>query len=95
MMSKHRKEPDVTRRRIWLSVVVAILLAAAFGLWLMIDTPVQKQASPNTTDEVCGAFKLGVPLDQIPGLLGRNDGRENYWQAQRDSVWPIIEGQCG
>ena len=24
----------------------------------------------------------------------RNGTARNYWQAQRDSAWPIIEGQC-
>jgi hypothetical protein len=48
-----------------------------------------------TTDEVCGAFNLGVPPDQIAERLGQNDGRYNYWTAQRDTVWPITTGQCG
>lgn len=48
-----------------------------------------------TTNEVCGAFNLGVPPGDIPGRLGANDGRENYWTAQRQSAWPIIEGDCG
>lgn len=52
-------------------------------------------ADPSTTDEVCGAFNLGVPPAEIPGRLGQNDGRENYWRAQRETVWPIIEGECG
>jgi len=47
-----------------------------------------------TTNEVCGAFDLGIPPGEIPGRLGANDGRENYWTAQRQSAWPIIEGQC-
>ena len=43
----------------------------------------------------CAAFNLGVPGADIPGRLGANDGRENYWTAQRQSAWPIIEGDCG
>jgi hypothetical protein len=46
------------------------------------------------TDEVCGAFNLGVPRSDLPGMLHANDGRENYWQGWKDSTWPIIEGQC-
>lgn len=43
---------------------------------------------PSTTDEVCGASEIAQGLH-------RGDGRYNYWRAQRDSTWPVIEGQCG
>jgi hypothetical protein len=33
--------------------------------------------------------------DQIANGLQRGDHRINEWQAQRDTNWPIIEGDCG
>ena len=72
-----------------------------FGAWLADPEVAEIDADPDdsgpdtTTNEVCGAFNLGVPPGDIPGRLGQNDGRENYWTAQRQSAWPIIEGDCG
>jgi hypothetical protein len=89
-------------------VLIALAVAAtAIAIWLMIDAPPSKaddgtddpdtsQTLPgdNKTNEVCTAFNLGVPMSQLPDMLHANDGRENYWQGWKDSVWPIIEGQC-
>jgi hypothetical protein len=50
---------------------------------------------PNVTDEICGAFNLGVPPGDIPGRLGANDGRWNYWRAQQRTSQTINEGGCG
>lgn len=50
---------------------------------------------PGTGREVCGAYNLGVPQDQIPDRLRANDHRINEWQAQRDTNWPILQGDCG
>ena len=76
--------------------------AALIAAGLMLGAPAHADpddpdtSSPDTTtEEVCGAFNLGVPPGDIPGRLGANDGRENYWTAQRQSAWPIIEGECG
>ena len=41
---------------------------------------------------MCAAFKLGLSPDEIAQRLGQYDA--NYWQAQRATVWPIIEGDC-
>ena len=82
-----RKETEMRWREI--TAVAAALTASG----LMLSAPAQ--ADPSTTDEVCGAFNLGVPQSEIPGRLGANDGRENYWRAQRETNWPIIEGECG
>jgi hypothetical protein len=49
---------------------------------------------PNTTQQVCTGFDLGMSPNQIQQGLQRNDGRNNYWKAWRDSHWPIIEGDC-
>ena len=71
-----------------------VMGAALIAAGLMLGAPAH--ADPDTTtNEVCGAFNLGVPPGDIPGRLGANDGRENYWTAQRQSAWPIIEGDCG
>jgi hypothetical protein len=50
---------------------------------------------PSVTDEICGAFDMGVPPGDIPGMLHRNDGRWNYWRAQQKTSQTIIEGECG
>lgn len=71
---------------------------AAVALAVLLAAPAHADpddSGPDTTKEVCGAFNLGVPPGDIPGRLGQNDGRENYWTAQRQSAWPIIEGDCG
>lgn len=75
---------------LWLGAILAVVCLALYwsGNW-------KAHADPSTTDEVCGAFNLGVPPSEIPGRLGANDGRENYWKAQKDTIWPIIEGDCG
>jgi hypothetical protein len=51
--------------------------------------------TPSTTDEICGAFNMGVPPGDIPGRLGQNDGRWNYWRAQQRTSQTIIGGDCG
>jgi hypothetical protein len=50
---------------------------------------------PSVTDEICGAYNLGVPPGDIPGRLGANDGRENYWRAQQQTRDAILGGDCG
>ena len=78
-----------------------IRFAAALALAVLLGAPAHADpddpdaSSPDTTTEVCGAFNLGVPPGEIPGRLGANDGRENYWTAQRQSAWPILQGDCG
>ncbi|WP_264035535.1 hypothetical protein, partial [Mycobacterium paraffinicum] len=37
---------------------------------------------------------IALPAPDIAQGLQRGDGRINPWQAQRDTVWPIIEGDC-
>jgi hypothetical protein len=49
----------------------------------------------DTTAEICGAFNLGVPPGDIPGRLGQNDSRWNYWRAQQRTSQTIISGECG
>ena len=75
-------------------LVAALACAALIGMPVAHADP-DESGPDTTTNEVCGAFNLGVPPGDIPGRLGRNDGRENYWTAQRQSAWPIIEGDCG
>jgi hypothetical protein len=72
--------------------LAAVALATALAAPAYADPD---DDSDNTTNEICGAFDMGVPPADIPGRLGANDGRENYWTAQRQSAWPIIEGDCG
>jgi hypothetical protein len=50
--------------------------------------------APSITQEICGAFDLGVPPGDIPGRLGQNDGRWNYWRAQQRTSQTIVSGDC-
>jgi hypothetical protein len=81
--------------------VLVFALAALAVLAIIVACPKahadpdDSDAGSSKTDSVCTAYNLGVPEAQIPGLLRKNDGRENYNQSQRDTVWPIIEGECG
>jgi hypothetical protein len=50
---------------------------------------------PSVTDEICGAFDMGVPPGDISGMLHRNDGRWNYWRAQQRTEQTIVGGDCG
>jgi hypothetical protein len=75
----------------------AIAVLACAGL---IGVPVahadpDDSDNPGTTDEICGAFNMGIAPGDIPGRLGQNDKRYNYWQAQRDTRDAIIGGECG
>lgn len=74
-----------------------ILTAVAAGLLAFAPVAHADPDSddPDTTREVCGAFNYGQSQDQIAQNLHRNDHRINEWQAQRDTNWPIIEGDCG
>ena len=85
----------------WVKVVLALAAIFAVVLLALFVFNGKAHADPDTNDsdgtnsEVCGAFNLGVPPGEIIDRLGRNDARNNYWKAQRDTVWPIIEGDCG
>jgi hypothetical protein len=71
-------------------------VAAAFALALALAAPAHADPDDNdTTQQICGAFDLGVPPGDIPGRLGQNDGRWNYWRAQQKTRDTIIEGGCG
>lgn len=72
--------------------IAAIAIAA--GL-IALAPPAHADPDDDTSKEVCGAYNLGVPQDQIPDRLHANDHRINEWQAQRDTNWPIINGDCG
>jgi hypothetical protein len=50
--------------------------------------------SDDTTQQICTAFDLGVPPADIPGRLGANDGRQNYWRAQRETEQATVGGGC-
>jgi hypothetical protein len=50
--------------------------------------------SPSTTQVICGAFDMGVPPGDIPGRLGQNDSRWNYWRAQQRTSQTILQGDC-
>jgi hypothetical protein len=50
--------------------------------------------APSITQEICGAFDMGVPPGDIPGRLGQNDGRWNYWRAQQRTSQTILQGDC-
>ena len=76
-------------------MVIRWAAALALAATVVLGAGTARADDPDTTDEVCGAYNLGVPEAEIPGRLGANDGRENYWKAQRDTNWPIIEGDCG
>ena len=47
-----------------------------------------------TRDQICTAFNTGQSPSQIADGIEANDGRVNMWQAQREVIWPIIEGDC-
>jgi hypothetical protein len=75
-------------------LIMAAAVAGLIGCAPLAHADPDTNDSDGTNSEVCGAFNLGVPPDEIPGRLGANDHRNNYWKAQRDTVWPIIEGDC-
>jgi hypothetical protein len=50
---------------------------------------------PTVTQEICGTYNLGVPQDQIPVDLQRNDGRWNTWTSQQRTNQTILGGACG
>jgi hypothetical protein len=72
-------------------------VAAAFALAVLLAAPAYADPDDDqtTTDQICGAFDMGVPPGDIPGRLGANDGRWNYWRAQQRTSQTIIEGGCG
>lgn len=72
-------------------------VAAALTAVLLV-VPVA-HADPDTDDttaqEVCGAYNLGLPPDEIERGLEQHDGRYNPWRARNSTVWTIVEGHCG
>jgi hypothetical protein len=71
------------------AAIVALAITLAAPAHADPDDPTN-----DTTKEVCGAFNLGLPPDQIAQGLQRNDGRFNRWRAWNSTIWPIIEGDC-
>lgn len=95
-MTMTRTKPLATRTGGERSIVNLSLSCALLAM-LVLGSPSVARADnddPGTGQEVCGAFNLGVPPDQIAQDLQRNDHRINEWQAQRDTNWPIISGDC-
>jgi hypothetical protein len=72
----------------------ALAAAALLASLLAAPAPARADDDPDPTQEICGAYNLGVPPDQIPGDLGRNDARWNYWRAQQRTSQTIISGGC-
>jgi hypothetical protein len=75
--------------------IAALAVAGLLGFAPMAHADPDTDDTDGTNSEVCGAFNLGVPPGEIINRLGQNDHRFNYWRAQRDTIWPIIEGDCG
>lgn len=77
---------------------MVIRLAAALALAAVLGAGTAR-ADPDddsdTTQQICGAFDMGVPPGDIPGRLGQNDGRWNYWRAQQRTEQTIVGGDCG
>ena len=78
-------------RNIWRTTAAAAALATALAAPAYADP----DDDDTTTNEICGAFNLGVAPGDIPGRLGANDGRWNYWRAQQKTRDTIVEGGCG
>ena len=62
---------------------------------LLIATPLAHADPDDPTTEICGAFDLGVPPDQIAERLGENDHRWNVWRSWRAVGPTIVGGDCG
>jgi hypothetical protein len=75
------------------AAIVALAITLAAPAHADPDDPTNDTTN-DTTKEVCGAFNLGLPPDQIAQGLQRNDGRFNRWRAWNSTIWPIIEGDC-
>jgi hypothetical protein len=73
----------------------AVALAAGWLTLAPVAHADPDNNGPSTQDEICGAYNLGVPPDQIAQDLHRNNHRINEWQAQKDTNWPILQGDCG
>jgi hypothetical protein len=82
----------IVRAGVVAAVVAAVLVCAPIA---RADGDDGDDDSPSTEQEICGAFNLGVPPGDIPGRLGQNDGRWNYWRAQQRTRDTIIDGGCG
>jgi hypothetical protein len=69
---------------------------AAVALAVLLAAPAHADPDDgDTTDQIiCGAFDAGVPPGDIPGRLGQNDHRWNYWRAQQRTRDDIVEGNC-
>lgn len=80
---------------ITVATLAATVLAALVALAPAAHADDDDDQAPNTTQEICGAYNYGQPPADIPGNLGRNDARENYWRAQHQTEQTIIGGQCG
>jgi hypothetical protein len=69
------------------------LAAPAYGDPDDDDTGSSSSNPGDSTDaEICGAFNLGVPPADIPGMLQRNNGQWNYWRGVQRTRQDIIEG---
>ena len=75
---------------------LAALTAGTLAAIMLAPTasadPDDDLAPPN---EICTAFDLGIAPGDIPGLLGANDKRWNYWRAQQRTSQTIVGGDCG
>jgi hypothetical protein len=71
-----------------------IAALACAGLVVMPVAHADPDDGDNTDQIICGSFDAGVPPGEIPGRLGANDGRWNYWRAQQRTRDDIVEGHC-
>lgn len=74
------------------------LAAALVTSTLLLAAPAPARADdddPSPNQEICGAYNLGVPPDQIPEDINRGDARWNYWRAQQRTRDTILGGDCG
>lgn len=76
-------------------LAVLSLAGAVAPAMVVLASPASADDGPDPTQEVCGAYHLGVAPERIAEGLERGDGRYNYWRAQQTTVWPILEGDCG
>ena len=63
------------KMRTLLSLTAALVPVIVLAIPAHANPDDDSSDGPSITDEICGAFDLGLPPGEIPGRLGQNDGR--------------------
>ncbi len=79
-----------------MSAVRNIVLAVAAVATVMVAAPGTARADDGdqVTRDACVGLNLGMTPDQIVENIRRNNARLSPMEAQRDILFPIIEGAC-